>query len=1347
VNDGLVDDLAGRAIQAVVGLASEAGTIDAGPLRIKLVTAGGAAGATRYGIGVSLAAGGLEAAPVGELAFTIDGDGSWDLLPAPTGEHVELMAVQLATTGSTSTVAYVPSVRVRGLGVRVRSTDGPLFDLGVRLEEIAVHCAYLRDATGFVHGGVRVSAGGLALPIGGGGATPNPVATKLLSGDTSGGDTESVRPTFNPQLVVWKNGSAPTTVAVRADVGAGPWWLPIQRAFGPLYVEQVGLDVDGTAVAPQSVSILVDGGVSLAGFAIGVDDLSLTIPWATALNPGTWKLDLAGLAVAVDGSGFALAGGLRRLEREVGIEYAGMLVLHAADLGITAVGSYGEFPVPGTNQRYTSMFVFAALAAPLGGPPALFVMGIGAGIGLNRRLIVPADMTQVASFPLVAALDPASALVKNPMGALQTLGTTFPPQRGALWFAAGIRFTSFTVVESIAVLTVSIGDDLEVALLGLSRMSLPTPLRPLVQVELAIRARFSAREAVLSVQAQLTDNSWVVNPSCRLSGGFAFVIWFRTGEFVLTLGGYHPAYRKPAHFPHVPRLGITWAVSSAVAVKGQAYFALTPTCVMAGGRLEASYAAGIVRASFVAGIDAIVSWDPSFYDVTAFVAVSARVQIVIDLGWFGKARVTIGVSVGADIHVWGPRLRGEAALDLDVTSLVVRFGPTDPPTGKEPLGWSAFHDKYLVAGDPTGLTMNLGVLAGQMAPEPGAPTSDPDDGSPAKPFRVLPEFTLASTTRTASTVVNGRVLAGPPLDLGPMRKVNVTSTHTVTLIPAVGTLPTPSPLTVEPIVGNVPDGLWRVLDDASLGEGGTRTAFTGARVQAAARINDPTTPGSVDQVETGTAHQLPVLLDRDPDEVLSTAMDSADAWAAQQAGADPLDTAKALMGTPAASLARCLGAAVQAATSAGPSPFEQQLLAADRVAPPQLRRITAGLVAEEPSPVEPDVVSPPTPTEPEPPIVRQPVLLARLRPRPATTRRFPGRTTVGEWGAPMPRRHPPDLAAVPHGFHPAASHLFLASPEAVPSTNGTTLAGRDRDHRFSRVGAVLEHRRGLHGSDRAAVRLTASERALRQGATVRAGEALVWHLRRAADDWNPARPTLRVRGSQGVRVVALDRVGGVLDDVTVGNGNITIPIGTSRLTTIATGAASGVPAKGLSGWHTGMTLLRVASDSCIVPGGVLRATSLDTARHRRPVPAALVTGADAIRGARLIETDLPATSRCLVVVLRGQSQASNPASELLLGLDRTEQARDAAGQPVPPLVITSGARIHLLFQLAPRAAGAMTATIGRDQSWRVEGVLASERQPATVAHWLARFGLDEIAAGFADLTELTSTLTWTGAQP
>ena len=134
------------------------------------------------------------------------------------------------------------------------------------------------------------------------------------------------------------------------------------------------------------------------------------------------------------------------------------------------------------------------------------------------------------------------------MERLRELCDYFPHRMGKFWFAAGISFTCFTLVDGIAVLAVSFGNGLDINLFGLARMALPRPGAAIVSIELALLAHFSTSEGVFLIQAQLTDNSWLLYEDVRLTGGFAFAIWWKgplAGQFVLTMGGYHPDFQVP----------------------------------------------------------------------------------------------------------------------------------------------------------------------------------------------------------------------------------------------------------------------------------------------------------------------------------------------------------------------------------------------------------------------------------------------------------------------------------------------------------------------------------------------------------------------------------------------------------------------------------------------------------------------------------------------------------------------------------------------------------------------------------------------------------------------------------
>ena len=317
-----------------------------------------------------------------------------------------------------------------------------------------------------------------------------------------------------------------------------------------------------------SIRIVISGGLSLAGLNLDVQELSIGAPWPDGdgrplTDATTWSLDLAGLAVSYSGGGVQLAGGLRRRDNPSlpgdPPDYIGVLLARIGPYGLTAFGGYGEFPSPG--GKFTALFVFAAISAPIGGPPAFFVTGLGGGAGINRALVLPTELNDFATFPMVAALDPHSTLASDPEHAMDLLSSSFPPQRGTFWFAAGVSFTSFALVDVIAVVALEVGDGFAVTLLGLARAALPTTYLPLVQLELAMMAHFSTSEGVLEVRAQLTDNSYLLTRDCRLTGGFAYVSWFgpnpNAGQFVLSIGGYHPSFHRP-DYPDVPRVGYRW---------------------------------------------------------------------------------------------------------------------------------------------------------------------------------------------------------------------------------------------------------------------------------------------------------------------------------------------------------------------------------------------------------------------------------------------------------------------------------------------------------------------------------------------------------------------------------------------------------------------------------------------------------------------------------------------------------------------------------------------------------------------------------------------------------------------
>ena len=270
------------------------------------------------------------------------------------------------------------------------------------------------------------------------------------------------------------------------------------------------------------------------------------------------------------------------------------------------------------------------------------------------------------------------------------------PSVGDYWFAAGVRFTSFELVASFALLTLSLGTDFEVNLLGLSKVCLPPPPDnpdPVVNIELELEASFKPSHGLISISGQLTQNSYILSKDCHLTGGFAFYVWFageHEGEFLVTVGGYSPNFAPPNYYPSVPRLGLRWQVTgTALTITGEEYFAVTSSAVMAGGSLSAVWDGGDISAWFSIEVDFLMVYQPFHYYLSGNCQLGA--SFTIDLLF---TSLTITIHLGVGIEIWGPDFTGRVHVDLSIISFTIPFGASDQQHATT-IAWTEFVAKLL----------------------------------------------------------------------------------------------------------------------------------------------------------------------------------------------------------------------------------------------------------------------------------------------------------------------------------------------------------------------------------------------------------------------------------------------------------------------------------------------------------------------------------------------------------------------------------------------------------------------------------------------------------------------------
>ena len=497
-------------------------------------------------------------------------------------------------------------------------------------------------------------------------------------------------------------GSASGTRA--ADPGGH--WVDVHRRFGPVRIDRIGLDF-GT-----EVTAMLDAGLDAFGLDVSLDGLRMTSP----LDAFAPKFSFDGLGIDFRQDPVEIGGSFLRMADLGG--FGGSIVargtIKEAEFSLAAYGLFSEV------DHQPSLFVYAVLDYPLGGPAFFFVTGLAAGFGLNREIRVPAA-EGVRDFPLVQWAMPEASGTKPPesiTAAIRDLGAIMPPANGEVFLAIGVAFTSFETVKSFALLIAKFGHRFELDLLGVSRLTSPPEgtgqnVPPVAQATVSFKARFVPDEGTLTLRAVLAPDSFVMSRDCHLQGGFAFSAWFRklgkieAGDFAITIGGYHPDFDRPGHYPTVPRIGVQWQVSPHLSIKGGAYFAMTGAALMAGGRLEAVWQAKNVRASFLAATDFLLTWKPYHYDVRVSVAISASVTI----HFFGTHHLSFHAR--ANVHIWGPEFSGEADIKVRVLGFDVAFHVSfrSSPSLSRPMEWDAFRDAFLPE-TPAAFSVRTGLVRG-----------------------------------------------------------------------------------------------------------------------------------------------------------------------------------------------------------------------------------------------------------------------------------------------------------------------------------------------------------------------------------------------------------------------------------------------------------------------------------------------------------------------------------------------------------------------------------------------------------------------------------------------------------
>lgn len=406
--------------------------------------------------------------------------------------------------------------------------------------------------------------------------------------------------------------------------------IPLNFSLGPIELPRLYLRValdPAEAAIPIEVSTVLR--TSLGPLRAVIDRMGIEVrltfpPSGGALGPLDFELGFrppTGVGLSLDGGGFS-GGGFLSFDREQE-RYAGILQLSFQNTFALAAIGLLTTRFPGGERGFSLLIIISAQFSGIQLGYGFTLNGVGGLLGLNRTMVLEALRRGVKDNTLDDILFPTDP-VAHADRLISDLQAIFPPVRGQFVFGpmALIGWGAPTLITLELGLLIEVPDPVRIAILGVLRVVLPDEEASILAIQVNFLGTIDFERGELAFDASLFDSRLLVY---TLSGDMAARLRWR-GEpgFLVTVGGFHPAYDASRHqLPALTRMTLALLEGDNPRLRLEAYQAVTSNTVQFGARLELYVEVSGFNVYGWLGFDVLFQFNPFAFlaQVTAGLAV------------------------------------------------------------------------------------------------------------------------------------------------------------------------------------------------------------------------------------------------------------------------------------------------------------------------------------------------------------------------------------------------------------------------------------------------------------------------------------------------------------------------------------------------------------------------------------------------------------------------------------------------------------------------------------------------------------------------------------------------------